>query len=301
KNFFDAPSSPIPPFRQNQFGGSLGGPVVRNKTFFFASYEGERIGKSLTETASAPTAAMRAGNFFGLPAIYDPAQVTGTQRAPFANNQIPITRLDRVGAALLARIPLANRPGIAQNLLSTELQTTGGNEASARIDHQLSQKDTTYFRTSLFDVREFDPFGSGILQENLLPGFGRSLSTHAINGVAAWTRAFSPNVVNEARFGFLTVAGGQASPNAGNPFAANTGLAGVTTDPRDQGYPQVSFGGQFNTMGDPALFTFRHNRDLELYDNLSWHMGHHTVKAGAYAMHYVLRTENPNGARGIFS
>ncbi|HLK49959.1 MAG TPA: carboxypeptidase regulatory-like domain-containing protein [Bryobacteraceae bacterium] len=298
KNFFDAAAAPIPPFRQNQFGASLGGPVIKNRTFFFVSYEGERVRKSLTETASVPTAAMRAGDFSGLPAIYDPA---GAPRSPFARNRVPTAQLDPVATALLTRIPLPNLPGIAQNLLSTELQSTGGNQASARIDHQVSQKDTTYFRASLFDVREADPFGSGVLQENLLPGFGRGLSTHSLNGVAGWTRAFNAGVVNEARFGFLIVAGGQTSPNAGNPFAAQTSLAGVTADRRDAGYPQISFGGQFNTMGDPALFTFRHNRDFEWYDNLIWHKGRHTLKFGAYTMHYELRTENPNGARGIFS
>src|SRR5215472_10443611 len=255
KNFFDSADAPIPPFRQNQFGGSLGGPVIKTKTFFFVSYEGDRVRKSLTRTASVPTAAMRGGDFSGLPVIYDPVQVAGGQRTPFAT-------------ALLGQTPAPNLAGIAQNLLSTELQSTGGNQASARIDHQISQKDTTYFRASLFDIREADPFGSGVLQENLLPGFGRGLSTHAINGSAGWTRAFSASVVNEVRFGFLSVAGGQTSPNAGNPFATRAGLLGVTTDPRDQGYPQVSFGGQFNTMGDPALFTFRHNRDFEWYDNL---------------------------------
>ena len=103
------------------------------------------------------------------------------------------------------------------------------------------------------------------------------------------------------RFGFLTVAGGQTSPNAGNNFAAQTGLQGVTTNPLDLGYPQISFGGQFTTMGDPALFTFRNNRDFEFYDNVIWHKGTHTIKFGGYAMHYDLRPVNPNGARGIFS
>jgi len=301
KNFFDSAASPIPPFRQNQFGGSLGGPVRKNRTFFFLSYEGQRIRKSLTQTFSVPTAAMRAGDFSGLPAIYDPTGGANGQRLPLVNNQIPVTRLDSVAGALLGRIPLPNLSGVAQNLRATGNQRTNANQYSTRLDHQFSEKDTAYARVSLFDARQADPFGSSVLQESLLPGFSRNLSTHAINGVAGWTHVFNASLMNEARFGFLTVAGGQTSPNAGNNFAAQTGLQGVTTNPLDLGYPQVSFGGQFTTMGDPALFTFRRNRDLELYDNVTWHTGRHTIKFGGYAMHYNLRPVNPNGARGVFS
>lgn len=301
KNFFDSAAAPIPPFRQNQFGGSLGGPVLKNKTFYFLSYEGQRVRKSLTQTFSVPTAAMRKGDFSGLAAIYDPSASISGQRLPLPNNQIPNGRLDSVAAALLARIPFPNLPGIAQNLRSTGNQRINGNQYSARLDHQFSGNNTTFLRVSVFDARQVDPFGSGVLQESLLPGFGRNLSTHAINGVAGWTHAFNANILNEARFGFLTVAGGQTSPNAGNNFAAQAALQGVTTNPLDIGYPQVSFGGQFTTMGDPALFTFRNNRDLEFYDNVIWHKSRHTIKFGAYAMHYNLRPVNPNGARGIFS
>ena len=301
KNFFDSAAARIPPFRQNQFGGSVGGPLQENRTFFFLSYEGQRVRKSLTQTFSVPTAAMRQGNFSGLPAIFDPTDVPGQQRQPFFNNQIPNSCLDPVAVALLAQIPLPNLPGTAQNLRSTGSQRINGNQYSARLDHQFSEKDTAFLRASLFDARQADPFGSSVLQESLLPGFGRHLSTHAINGAASWTHVFNANVLNESRFGFLTVAGGQTSPNAGNTFAAQTGLQGVTTNPLDLGYPQVSFGGQFATMGDPSLFTFRNNRDFEYYDNVIWHKGTHTIKFGGYFMHYNLETANPNGARGIFS
>lgn len=299
RNFFDSATAPIPPFRQNQLGGSLGGPVRRSKTFFFLSYEGQRIRKSLTQTFSVPTQAMRRGDFSGLQPIYDPDSIANGQRQPFPNNQI-LRPLDPVAAALLAQIPFPNRPGIAQNLSSTGNQRVNTNQYSTRLDHHVGG-DNTYVRASLFDAREADPFGSGVLQESLLPGFGRNLSTHAVNGVAGWTHTFNTNVLNEARFGFLTVTGGQTDPNAGNTFAAQTGLQGVTTSPLDTGYPQVSFGGQFTTMGDPALFTFRNNRDFEFYDNVIWHKGTHTIKFGAYAMHYSLKPVNPNGARGVFS
>ena len=90
KNFFDSHSAPIPPFHQNQFGGAGGGPIIKNRTFFFLSYEGQRVRKSLTQTFSVPTEAMRSGDFSGLPTIYDPMSApTGGQRQPFVNNMIP--------------------------------------------------------------------------------------------------------------------------------------------------------------------------------------------------------------------
>ena len=296
KNFFDSQTAPIPPFRQNQFGGSLGGPVIKNRTFFFIDFEGQRIQKSLTSTFSVPTDAMRIGDFTGCR-----RSMTAGSRQPFVGNRIPIQELDSVSSALLASIPHANLPGVAQNLLASGGQRINSNNGSAKLDHQFSANDTAFARFSLFDARQFDPFGSGVLQESLLPGFGRNLSTHTLNGVAAWTHVFSPEFLNEARFAFLTVVGGQTSPNAGNPFAAQSGLQGVTTDPLDMGFPQVSFGGQFTTMGDPALFTFRNNRDVEFFDNVSLHWRSHNIKFGAYLMHYELQPVNPNGARGIFS
>jgi hypothetical protein len=301
KNFFDSATAPIPPFRENQFGGSVGGPIRKNRTFYFLSYEGQRIRDSLTQTFSVPDAAMRSGNFYGLSPIYSAGSATGDGREPFPNNQIPAGLLDPVALALLARIPLPNLPGIGQNLLATGDQRIDQNMTSARIDHQLSGNNTMYLRASTFDAQEFDPFGSGVLQETLLPGFGRNLSTHSVNGAAGWTHVFSPSILNEARFGFLSVTGGQTSPNAGNTFAAQTGIEGVTTNPADLGYPQISFGGEFTTIGDPSLFTYRNNHDIEFYDNVIWHRGRHTLKFGAYGMHFNLQTANPNGARGIFS
>jgi hypothetical protein len=301
KNFFDSQTAPIPPFRQNQFGGSLGGPVIRNRTFFFADFEGQRIRKSLTSTFSVPTDAMRTGDFTGLPAVYDPSDSAGGVRQPFPGNRVPFANLDSVSRALLASVPQPNSPGIAQNLLASRIQRVNSNNASAKLDHQSSPNDTAYARFSLFDARQFDPFGSDVLQESLLPGFGRGLSTHSLNGVAGWTHVFSAEFLNEARFSFLTVAGGQTSLNAGNPFAAQTGLQGVTTNPLDMGFPQVSFGGQFTTMGDPALFTFRNNRDFEFFDNVSLHWRAHNIKFGLYVMRYDLQPVNPNGARGVFS
>ncbi len=300
KNYFDSPTAPTPPFRQNQFGGTFGGPLRKNKTFFFLSYEGQRIRKSLTQTFSVPTEAMRGGDFSGLPVIYDPLSGVSGSRVPFPDNRAD-RPLDPVAVALLGRIPRPTLPGVAQNYRAVERQRVNTNGYTVRFDHQITDRDNLYIRASLFDARQFDPFGSGVLQESLLPGFGRNLSTHAINGVAGWSRAFTPHVLNELRFAFLTVGGGQSSPNAGNGFAGQTGLQGVSANPLDMGFPQFTFGGQFSTMGDPALFTTRHNRDYELYDNVVVHKGTHTMRAGFYFMHFDFRPVNPTNARGTFA
>jgi len=336
KNFFDSATAPIPPFHQNQFGGTLGGPIVKNKTFFFLSYDGQRVRKALTQFFTVPTDSERSGDFsavLGLPLCNKSGDVTkpttdcttagntpiivtqtdGTStqahqgtiyrpsdREAYVGNVIS-TSLDPVATALLLKIPHATLGGAANNLRATDAQSIGLNGYSARLDHQLTTRDNTYFRASIFDANEFDPFGSGVLNETLLAGFGRDLRTHTVNLVAGWTHTFSQNILNEFRFGWMHVNGGQTSPNVGNNFAALNGLLGVTTNPLDMGYPNVSFGGQFSGAGDPALFTYRDNRDYEFYDNMIWHKGTHTVKFGAYFFHFGFQPVNPNNARGTFS
>jgi hypothetical protein len=333
KNFFDSPTAHIPPFRQNDFGGTLGGPIKKDKTFFFASYEGQRVRKALTQTFTVPTDLMRGGDFsqvLGLPVCSNslgtlttdctggntPIIVTQTDgtttqahqgtvyrpsdRRAYAGN-IVTGPFDPVATGLLAVMPHATSAGTSSNLLATNTQSIGVNEYSARLDHQFTQNNTTYARVSIFDANQFDPYGSGALNETLLPGFGRNLRTHTVNLVAGWTHVFNSNLLNEFRFGWMHVNGGQTSPNSGIDFAALSGLQGVAPSALDMGYPNVSFGGTFATVGDPALFTTRNNHDSEFYDNFVWHRGKHTVKFGAYWFHFNFQPANPNNARGTFS
>ena len=91
RNYFDPRDQPIPPLRQNQFGGALGGPIVRDRSFFFFSYEGQRVRRSLTKTFSVPTQAVRSGDFSGFAQICDPVTINPSTGActPFAGNRIP--------------------------------------------------------------------------------------------------------------------------------------------------------------------------------------------------------------------
>jgi len=108
-------------------------------------------------------------------------------------------------------------------------------------------------------------------------------------------------MVNEIRFGWMGVTGGQNSVNEGVNFPAQSGLLGVTRDPRDLGYPQISTGGLFSTMGDPTSFVSRDNQHFELYENFSIARAKHNLKFGAYYFHLQLRPQQPDNARGAFT
>jgi hypothetical protein len=301
-NYFRPAGAPVPPLDQNQFGGTLGGPIRRNGSFFFSSFEALRMNRSLTRTFSVPGAAVRAGDFAGLATICDPLTIptTGTC-TPFAGNRIPAGRIDPIAAAMLANVPLSTSGGQTQNLTAVEEQGRDLNQFSVRVDHRLTASDQLFARFSTFDADETQPFGTSALQEALVPGFGRSLTTTTRNLAASHTHTLGTKAVNELRVGWMTVRGGQYSVNRGNTFAEDVGLLGVTSDSRDTGFPQISTGGLYSTFGDPTVFTTRDNQHFELFENVTLDRGAHRVKFGAYYFHLQLRPEQPDNARGAFT
>ena len=200
-----------------------------------------------------------------------------------------------------AKVPLPNLPGVANNLLADGQQNILNNQYAGRLDHQFGPRDSLYLRGSVLDANEYDPFGSSVLNEALLPGFGRILKTHAVSLAAGETHIFSPRVLNELRFGWLRASGGQKDPNAGNNFAQQYGLAGTTTNPADFGFPQVSLSNSFTTIGDPTGFASRLDRDFEFYDNVTLQRGKHTIKFGGYFFHLSFNPSYPNDARGVYT
>jgi hypothetical protein len=217
-----------------------------------------------------------------------------------------VPTIDPVAQALLAKaaqnlpggsFPAAAGPSATVN--ATALSTVAINQYNARIDHTFSTSDSVFVRGSIFDDHEFDPFGSGALNETLLPGFGYNLRTHTDNLSATWTHDFNTSWLNELRFGWMWVGGGQTSPNAGTNFAGPTGLQGVSGNPLDTGFPDVTITG-FTTMGESTQYVTRKDNDYEIYDNVIWHHGTHTVKFGGYFFHLDFEPVNAVNARGTF-
>ena len=303
-NYFDPPDDVVPPLDQRQYGGTVGGPIVRDRTFFFVSFEGQRTDRSLTRTFSVPSPAVRAGDFSEFAPLCDPASRdpgTGACGRFFAGNRIPAERLDPLATAFLGHTPRPTGPGEVQNLTSVETLNRNIDQFSARIDQRLGTSDQLFVRFSTFDALENQPFGTSVLQESLVPGFGRTLSTETRNLAVSYARTFGTRMLNELRFGWMRVGGGQRSRNAGNDFASRVGLLGVTADLRDAGFPQISTGGLYSVMGDPTTFVHRQNEHFELYENFLIDRGKHRIKVGGYLFHLRFRPENPDTARGAFS
>jgi hypothetical protein len=302
RNYFDSRDQPVPPLRQDQFGGAIGGPLVRGRTFVFGSYEGQRMRRALTRTFSVPTAPVRGGDFSGLAPVCDPLTIDASGACTsFPGNRIPAHRIDPIAAAFLQHVPLPTSEAALQNLTSVGRQVKDLDQTSVRLDHQFAVGAQFFARVSTFDAREQQPFGTGTLQETLVPGFGRDVTTRARNVGVSYTRLFGGSAVNELRFGLMTVRGGQVSQNRGVDFAGSVGLQGVTPDARDMGYPQISTRGLYSTFGDPTSFVYRDNRHVEVYENVLLDRGAHRIKFGAYYFNLHFRPEQPDNARGAFS
>jgi hypothetical protein len=164
RNFF-APTGTQPTFRRNQFGGVAGGPIRRNRTFFFGDLQIQRQDIARTAISTVPTLLQRDGNFTEsiggrAPAIYDPATTTivngVTTRTAFPGNIIPANRMDPVARTLLDRYPLPTSAGTANNYRRVADEEVNQNQYDARVDHRLSDNDQLFGRLSRF-TEDFTP------------------------------------------------------------------------------------------------------------------------------------------------
>jgi hypothetical protein len=175
--FANKAGQPRPAYSQNQFGANLGGPIVKNKTFVFLAFEGNRIRQGVTNTVTMPTVAERGGDFSALSSvIYDPATTTcGGQgfpacpsgvtsgRTPFPGNTIPTNRLDNTALLLNKWWALPNQPGLTNNLIINYSTGTDSNQSSARLDQNISDKQHLFVRFTAVNpwTKPADVYGTG--------------------------------------------------------------------------------------------------------------------------------------------
>lgn len=287
RNFFQSPEAEKPVFRRNQFGGLLGGPIVRNKTFFFVNYEGTKEYTADTSQQTIATAAETRGDFSqsffnNAPTqIFDPATYNAATRArtPFANNLIPSTRIDPVAANVAAFSPAPNRDSIINNYFANPRSNATTHKGDLRIDHMIGDSDTIYGRYSkqnYFLLPESGlpapAFGGGdpAFNENLPQSF-----------VISHGHIFSPTLYNT-----LKVNWNQLLTNRGSPLDRNMnqeiGLRGANEEL--SGFARFNMSG-FAGLGPPANNPqFSDSQTRQLTNDLLWNVGKHTVKMGVNLM-----------------
>ncbi len=203
-NFFaNRSGSPKPTLRQNQYGATIGGPIIQNRSFFFFSYQGTRIRRGQTFTSTVPGAAARGGEFSGEGArrnqIFDPDTTTGTgaaaTRIPFPGNRIPAARFDPVAKVIADLYPLPNiagRDALANNFFFAPTDIENSNQYDMRVDHNFSGKDRVFGRWS---IRRDDKLQNGPLPISASGGgSGQTIKLPGDNWVGGWTRSLSPSV-----------------------------------------------------------------------------------------------------------
>lgn len=268
-NFFDNYfGQPKFSYKQNQFGGSLGGPIVKSKLFFFGNYEGLRVRQSNTGSALIPTPAQMNGDFSSSSTpILNP--FTGQ---PFLGNQIPSNLLSSVVQKFKPYIPQpnANLPGI--NYVYSPETVRNDNQATGRIDWNISNRDTMFGR--------YIYFKSYLTSPGLTPLYGTSLPMDGQNVALEETHIFSPTLLNNLKLGFNRSIFLNA-PIIGSPsFAAQLGIANLDNGPRANSLPDFSVVG-YSTLGGHKVLQGSTDNLFQFTDEVDWSHGRHAISFGA--------------------
>ncbi len=309
KNYFDSSTGKTPPFKQNQFGGVLGGPIRKDKTFFFIDYQGTWIRQAQTIVSTVPTAAQRNGNFSALNAvIYDPATTvadptspTGLRRTPFANNMIPASRFDSAGRNVANLYPLPNRAGAANNYLYNPTRQSQQNLFDGRVDHTINQNNTLFARYSSSLLPSINPSNLPAPAVGAGPGYPGNTDTTAVQAVLGLTHLFSANTVYQFRTGYTRFRAQNAGFLQGTDEADLVGIPGINNKPNASGLGPISITGFTGAGDDQFGYMTRTNNNFQYTNQLSHTAGKHSFKFGYELLRRQLNTFTPAAPEGLWS
>jgi hypothetical protein len=303
KNYFDSHSKPIPGFRRNQFGGVFGGPIVKNKLFFFVNYEGLRQDQAQSFTATLPPTSWLQGNFTSQSSImYDPltrvVSSTGvvTASTPFPGNIIPASRFapQSVTYAALVFPPIASFA--ANNYPTTPGQPLNNDQGNIRIDYSISPNQSLMGRYSRQTETEYNP--------QSFPNTGSDTETSTYQYMIGYTWVISPTKVNDLRLG-VSHYYNQTAPEQANKedIAALMGIPNlVPAFPYDWGVPGLALSGGLTGPGSPSDSPFlNYDTIIQSADNFSWNKGDHAFKFGGEVNRTRFNQQGAASPNGTFT
>jgi len=292
-----------PKFRQHQFGGSIGGPIRKDKTHFFVTYERTQQVTGGTVFWTVPTVRQRQGDFSQTLnaqgrqiVIYDPATTQGNVRQPFPNNIIPPDRIDPVARATAAYWPEPDRPGTitgANNFSSNSRPFLNRHIIVARGDHQFNSKNQLMVRYFIADTLQGNPGISGHPESDTTAS-ETDQKTHNILG--SWTNNLRPTILSDFRFGLVRRHFFSGRFGKDENWAGKLGLEGVSA----AGFPIFGVSGFTGLGGAPYRYSSPLD-DYQVQESLAWHRGRHALKFGMEGRYGIFNDDTDSSSSGNFS
>ncbi len=298
----------------NQFGGNIGGPIKKNKLFFFGNWEVTDKRANVSALQTVATDPLRAGNFTGLSTIYDPTSgaANGTGRTPFPNNMIPSTRFASAAVKMIALMPEPNQASATSTPTNDYFGSGDYSSTHHNIDTKVNyipnDKTSVFARYSISPSHIFDPPGLGAAEGNTLDGGQPGTATGRVQSVGVGgTYTVSPTILIDGNVGYTRLRLAAENVDIGKNYGLDVlNIPGTNGSySLDGGYPNFGVTG-FSSFGNSNVsnpFLFRDNEYVGAV-NLGWVKGSHSFRFGGEYQHFGINHFQPQtsfGPRGGFT